>query len=180
MTNLIKYFYYNKPVIIKLIINYLFGFLCIMTIYLYYFGLLCWLNPGMNIRSASDNGASYIKREINHQRGREVTGLEHEDSVIEIQKFGQAQVDFIANRLFKTSCRRRHGIDMIGRESWTGDSRILEIILIKGRIIEIGAHRSEATRHLREVFLLASPRPLWIEMARGMPDLIHHQLMPQR
>lgn len=88
-------------------------------------------------------------------RYKKLTDLESEIRVLEIQPARRLE-DAIVSRLITVSPSKSN-LEIIGLSSLIGDPEITDIIYVDGKPVKISAHREQALRHVRDVFLAASP-----------------------
>lgn len=111
-------------------------------------------------------------------RYKKLTDLEHQVRVLEIQPSRNLE-DVIVSRLITVSLRKP-SIEIIGLSSLIGDAEITEIIYIDGKPTKTTAHRGQALRHMREVFLSASPQPRGSSSSQVRRNSNHRSFLPQR
>lgn len=80
---------------------------------------------------------------------------EHEVRVLEIQRAKRLE-DAVVSRLITVSPTKA-SFDIIGLSSLDGDPETTDVIYIDNKPVNITAHREEALRTIRELFLPASP-----------------------
>lgn len=88
-------------------------------------------------------------------RYKRLTDMEHEVRVLEIQPAKRLE-DPVVSRLI-TVCPTKANFDIIGLSSLDGDPETTEVVYIDNKPVKITAHRAEALRAVRELFLPASP-----------------------
>lgn len=88
-------------------------------------------------------------------RYKRLTDPEHEARVLEIQPAKRLE-DAVVSRLITVDPTKAN-FDIIGLSSLIGDPEITEVVYIDNRPVKITAHRAEALRIIRELFLPASP-----------------------